>query len=170
MNDYGKLYKADYPFEFKLPWNLIPSKLLMIFWLSLFLLTMINLVFEPENPLPAFRPLDPGIALDYVLCVKEERTVIEDGAFSYKGKYYQLVTDGKREIMPKTKIMVLSSSRIGIKASYDGVIYDTLVLEERPKKKALKLSKEQSQKAHPCKACCRASVAQCDKKEAQFRV
>jgi len=106
---------------------------------------------EPENPLPAFRPLDPGIALDYVLCVKEERTVIEDGAFSYKGKYYQLITDGKREIMPKTKIMVLSSSRIGIKASYDGVIYDTLVLEERPKKKALKLSKEQSQKRTPVK-------------------
>ncbi len=47
--------------------------------------------------------------------------------------------------------MVLSSSRIGIKASYDGVIYDTLVLEERPKKKALKLSKEQSQKRTPVK-------------------
>ncbi|MGB4130679.1 MAG: hypothetical protein WBK45_01890, partial [Tepidanaerobacteraceae bacterium] len=43
---------------------------------------------EPENPLPAFRPLDPGIELDYVLCVKEKRTVIEDGAFSYKGKRF----------------------------------------------------------------------------------
>ncbi|MGB4470492.1 MAG: ISNCY family transposase, partial [Tepidanaerobacteraceae bacterium] len=106
---------------------------------------------EPENPLPAFRPLDPGIELDYVLCVKEKRTVIEDGAFSYKGKYYQLVTDGKREIMPKAKIMVLKSSRIGVKALYDGVVYDTLVLEERPKKKALKCSKQQSLKRSPVK-------------------
>jgi hypothetical protein len=56
--------------------------------------------------------------------------------------------------MPKTKIMVLSSSRIGIKASYDGVIYDTLVLEERPEKEGFKAFKRAITKAHPCKACC----------------
>ncbi len=53
--------------------------------------------------------------------------------------------------MPKAKIMVLKSSRIGVKALYDGVVYDTLVLEERPKKKALKCSKQQSLKRSPVK-------------------
>lgn len=42
--------------------------------------------------------------------------------------------------MPKAKLTVLSSSKIGVKALYAG---DTLVLEERPKKKALKSSKKQ---------------------------
>ncbi|WP_197702822.1 ISNCY family transposase [Thermoanaerobacterium sp. RBIITD] len=51
---------------------------------------------EPENPESAFRPLDSNINLDYILCVKEERTIIEGSAFSYKGKYYQLIKNGKK--------------------------------------------------------------------------
>ena len=107
---------------------------------------------EPENPEPAFRPLEPGIELDHILCIKEERTIIEDSAFSYKGKYYQLVRNGRKAAaMPKAKLTVLSSSKIGVKALYAGVVYDTLVLEERPKKKALKSSKKQPQKRTPVK-------------------
>lgn len=107
---------------------------------------------EPENPEPAFRPLDPGIELDHILCIKEERTIIEGSAFSYKGKYYQLVRNGRKAAaMPKAKLTVLSSSKIGVKALYAGVVYDTLVLEERPKKKALKASKKQPQKRTPVK-------------------
>jgi hypothetical protein len=30
---------------------------------------------EPENPEPAFRPLDPDIELDYILCIKEKRAI-----------------------------------------------------------------------------------------------
>ncbi|MGB3925771.1 MAG: ISNCY family transposase, partial [Caldicoprobacterales bacterium] len=107
---------------------------------------------EPENPEPAFRPIEPGIELDHILCIKEERTIIEDSAFSYKGKYYQLVKNGKKATaMPKAKLTVLSSSKIGVKALYAGVVYDTLVLEQRPKKKALKSSKKQPQKRTPVK-------------------
>ena len=107
---------------------------------------------EPENPELAFRPLEPGIELDHILCIKEERTIIEDSAFSYKGKYYQLVKNGKKATaMPKAKLTVLSSSKIGVKALYAGVVYDTLVLEQRPKKKALKSSKKQPQKRTPVK-------------------
>ena len=107
---------------------------------------------EPENPEPAFRPLEPGIEFDHILCIKEERTIIEDSAFSYKGKYYQLVRNGRKAAaMPKAKLTVLSSSKIGVKALYAGVVYDTLVLEERPKKKALKSSKKQPQKRTPVK-------------------
>jgi len=107
---------------------------------------------EPENPEPAFRPIEPGIELDHILCIKEERTIIEDSAFSYKGKYYQLVRNGRKAAaMPKAKLTVLSSSKIGVKALYAGVVYDTLVLEQRPKKKALKSSKKQPQKRTPVK-------------------
>jgi len=107
---------------------------------------------EPENPEPAFRPLEPGIEFDHILCIKEERTIIEDSAFSYKGKYYQLVRNGRKAAaMPKAKLTVLSSSKIGVKAIYAGVVYDTLVLEERPKKKNLKPSEKQPQKRTPVK-------------------
>lgn len=95
----------------------------------------------------AFRPLDTSIELDYVLCIKEERTVIDGGAFSYKGKYYQLVSKGKGEVaLPKAKITVLNSSRIGVKALYGGVVYDTLILQDRPKKRDLERSEKQAQK------------------------
>jgi len=105
---------------------------------------------EPENPEPAFRPLDPDIELDHILCIKEERTIIEGSAFSYKGKYYQLIKNGKKAAaMPKAKLTVLSSSKIGVKALYAGVVYDTLVLEERPKKKALKSSNKKAEKHTP---------------------
>ncbi|WP_284679366.1 ISNCY family transposase [Aceticella autotrophica] len=102
---------------------------------------------EPENPEHAFRTLDSNINLDYILCVKEERTIIEGSAFSYKGKYYQLIKNGKKApAMPKAKLTVLSSSKIGVKAFYADVIYDTLLLDERPKKESLKLSKEKTVK------------------------
>jgi transposase len=93
---------------------------------------------EPEDPQPAFRPLDPDINLDYILCIKETRTIIESSAFSYKGKYYQLIKDGKKApAMPKAKLTVLFSPKIGVKALYGGVVYDTLLLQDRPKKQAL---------------------------------
>ncbi|MGH2330645.1 hypothetical protein [Thermoanaerobacter mathranii] len=68
---------------------------------------------EPENPEPAFRPLDSNINLDDILCAKEERTIIEGSVFSYKGKYYQLIKNGKKApAMLKAKLTVLSSSKI----------------------------------------------------------
>jgi hypothetical protein len=75
---------------------------------------------------------------------KEERTIIEGSAFSYGGKYYQLLKHGKKvPAMPKAKIDVLTSSKIGIKAFYSGVVYEVKLLEERPKKSALSCPKKQ---------------------------
>jgi transposase len=100
---------------------------------------------EPEDPIAAFRDLDQGINLDYILCVKEERTIIEGAAFSYQGQYYQLTNNGKKAVaMPKAKLAVLTSSRIGVKAVYAGVVYDTKALAERPKKAVASSSKTQS--------------------------
>ena len=98
----------------------------------------------PEDPTPAFRALEPSINLDYILCIKEKRTIIEGSAFSYKGQYYQLTKNGEKAAdMPKAKLTVLSSSKIGVKAIYADVVYDTKALAERPKKAVAGSSKAQ---------------------------
>ena len=50
--------------------------------------------------------------------------------------------------MPKAKLTVLFSPKIGVKAFYAGTIYDTLILEERPKKQALQQPEHKSEKKH----------------------
>jgi transposase len=101
---------------------------------------------EPENPISAFRELDPNIILDNVLCKKDKRQVIEGSVFSYKGKYYQLIKNGKKTpTIPKAKITVLDSSRFGIKAEYSGIVYETIMIEQRPKKASLSRSKAKSE-------------------------
>lgn len=90
---------------------------------------------EPESPDEAFISLEADISLDEILCIKEERTIIEGSAFSYKGRYYQLVKNGKvASVIPKAKLIVLTSPRIGIRAMYANVMYDVKVIDERPKK------------------------------------
>lgn len=90
---------------------------------------------EPEDSNSAFRNLDPSLNLDYILCIKEKRKIIEGSAFSYKGQYHQLTKNGKKaSAMPKATLTVLTSSRIGVKAIYSDTVYDTKILDERPKK------------------------------------
>lgn len=106
---------------------------------------------EPEDDNLAFRFLESNINLDHILCVKEERKIIEGSAFSYKGQYYQLVKgDKKANALPKAKITVLSSSKIGVKAMYSNLVYDTKKLIERPKKTVqIKTKNEKNTKPRP---------------------
>lgn len=108
---------------------------------------------EPEDINPAFRCLDSVINIDHILCIKQERTIIEGSAFSYSGKYYQLIkNDKKASALPKAKLTVLTSSKIGVKAMYSNVVYDTKQLDERPKKAIqIKARKEQDNKSKPSK-------------------
>ena len=97
---------------------------------------------EPENPESAFRNIDPCINLDHILCIKRTRTIIEGSAFSYEGQYYQLIKNGgKAAAIPKAKLTVLDSPKFGIKAIYADVVYDTKVLDERPKRAVTNLPK-----------------------------
>ncbi len=78
---------------------------------------------SPEDNTSAFRALDESINLDHILCIKEKRMIIEDSVFSYGGKYYQLLKNGKKaSALPKAKITVLISNKIGVKAIYSDVI------------------------------------------------
>ena len=112
---------------------------------------------EPEDSTFAFRALDSSINLDNILCIKEERKIIEGSAFSYNGQYYQLIQNGKKAAaLPKAKLTVLTSSRIGVRAIYSDIVYDTKVLDERPKK-SIKIKAEKKDikykpsKDHPWK-------------------
>ncbi|MFY9213400.1 MAG: ISNCY family transposase [Tissierellaceae bacterium] len=106
---------------------------------------------EPEDANTAFRFLDSNINLNHILCIKEQRTIIEGSAFSYGGQYYQLIKgDKKASALPKAKVTVLSSSKIGIKAMYSNVVYDTRKLVERPKKSIqIEAKKVQDNKSRP---------------------
>ena len=102
---------------------------------------------KASDPESAFRQLEPEVNIDFILCRKEERQIIANSGFSYNGKYYQLYKNGKEaESIPKTKITVLTSARIGVKAAYAGVIYDTKLLNERPRRPVKSSPKSESKK------------------------
>jgi transposase len=105
---------------------------------------------SPEDATPAFRALGESINLDYILCIKKERMIIENAAFSYDGKYYQLMINDKvSNALPKAKLTVLTSTKFGIKAMYSDVVYDTRELDERPKKAISHQPKEKIGQAKP---------------------
>ncbi|MFC2144780.1 ISNCY family transposase, partial [Actinomycetota bacterium] len=85
---------------------------------------------------PVFRKLRKDTNLDYVLCSKIPRKLDKGSAFSYKRSYFQLVSGGKPAVtLPRSRVSVLISERIGIKALYSGKIYSVARLEARPKVK-----------------------------------
>lgn len=90
---------------------------------------------EPKQPESAFRDLDKDLNLDYILCVRDKRQADNGSSFSYENTFYRVVRNGKTmPIIPKAKITVLKSSRIGLKAEYSGTVYDIEALEGRPQK------------------------------------
>jgi len=81
-----------------------------------------------------FRKLDKNTNLDYILCSKIPRKLDRGSAFSYKRSYFQLVSGGKPAItLPRSRVSILISERIGIKALYSGKVYSVVRLEARPK-------------------------------------
>jgi len=83
-----------------------------------------------------FRKLDKDLNIDYILCSRVSRKLDRGSAFSYKGKYFQLVSGGKpATVLPRSRVNVMISLRIGIKAEYSGKIYSVARLEARPKSK-----------------------------------
>jgi len=85
---------------------------------------------------PMYRKLGKDTNLDYILCSKIPRKLDRGSAFSYKRSYYQLVSGGKPAVtLPRSRVSVLISERIGIKALYSGKVYSVVKLEVRPKVK-----------------------------------
>jgi len=82
---------------------------------------------EPTNAETAFRSLDHHIHLDTVLCIKMKRVVDAGCVFSFYNRHFALSSTKKSLLPPpKSPISVLISPRIGIKAQYNGTIFEVL--------------------------------------------
>jgi hypothetical protein len=89
----------------------------------------------PRDPQSAFRKLDNAINIDHILCIKDTRQVDNGAAFSYEGSYYRIIhNDCVIPVIPKSKVTVLKSSQFGLKAQYNGSVYDVELLNSRPQK------------------------------------
>ena len=85
---------------------------------------------EPKGE-PVFRKFDRRTNIDYILCTKILRKLDNGSAFSYKGKYYQLIKNGKpAATIPRSRVKVMIGSRIGIKAEYSGKVYSLARIEK----------------------------------------
>jgi len=105
---------------------------------------------EPANPESAFLPLADHIDLGEILCIKQQRVASDGNGFSYGGKYYQLMTGKTRASVPrKAKITVLDNHKSGLRARYNGVVYETKLLDERLRKKAVEKPRQDSKVRQP---------------------
>jgi transposase len=108
---------------------------------------------EADEAESAFLPLDERLNLDNILCVKEERVLDHGHVFSYGGKRLQLMeSEYAAYLPPKAKITVMASPRIGIRAAYKNIVFETKAAP--PKEKA------KSEKMHSGDEKTRASVKQ----------
>lgn len=74
----------------------------------------------------AFQPLDERLNLDNILCVKETRVLDHGHVFSYGGKRLQLMeSEYTAYLPPKAKVTVMASPRIGIRAAYKNIVFET---------------------------------------------
>jgi len=93
---------------------------------------------------PVYRKIGKGINIDHILCRKISRKLDSGSAFSFGGRYYQFLSGGKpATTIPRSRVSVLTSTRIGIKAKYSGKVYSVAKLEARPKAKGyVKVAKD----------------------------
>jgi len=96
---------------------------------------------EPEDNESAFMPLEEGMILGHILCVKETRKLDNGQVFSYSGKRFQIEKSAYSNwLPPRAEITVMASPYIGIKAAYKNMVFDTKPIErkkkETPAKKA----------------------------------
>jgi len=82
---------------------------------------------EPSLADSMFHKPSEGMNVDYILCVKEERTVDAGGIFSFSRKSFK-VEEGAYSgmIPPNARCKVLTSPKFGVKLQYRGIIFNVL--------------------------------------------
>lgn len=90
---------------------------------------------QPESSKSKFITLPKYIDLDTLLCTKFTRTLDNSGCFSLLGEKFQVIAD---DLVPKTKVTILMSRKIGIKVSYNDTLYDVLNCNELPTRNTTK--------------------------------
>ena len=82
---------------------------------------------EPEDSELAYRKLPDNLILDHILCVKQTRIIDNSGVFSLHNRHFQVLKNpGLPEIPKKSKITVIISTSVGIKAEYQGNVYEVI--------------------------------------------
>jgi len=84
---------------------------------------------KAENSKSKFIPLPPHTDLDELLVTKFTRVIDNSGCFSFYNKKFQVVT---KDIPPKSKLTILMSKKIGIKAIYKDKRYNVITCENLP--------------------------------------
>jgi len=98
-----------------------------------------ELAVEPEDCESAFLPLEDGVILDHILCIKEIRKLDNGQVFSYKGKSFQIESSAYSNwIPPKAEITVMTSPQIGIKVAYKNLVFDVKPIgKNKPQEKTV---------------------------------
>ena len=84
---------------------------------------------KPEKDESMFIKLPKYVNLDDLLTTKFTRVVDNSGCFSFYNKKFQVIS---KDILPKSKVTVLMSKKIGIKVEYKGNKYDVITCEDLP--------------------------------------
>jgi transposase len=91
---------------------------------------------EPANPQPAYTQVKEDICIDNILCFKQTRTIDNGGVFSFKGKYFQPISNGSIVTIPsRSQIHVLISPVFGVRIQFKNDVYDVVPFI-KPKRKA----------------------------------
>lgn len=82
---------------------------------------------EPASCENMFFKPTPDTNLDYILCVKEQRTVDTGGVLSYGGKSFKVVESVYSGMIPPgAKVTVLANPDFGLKIEYRKILFDVL--------------------------------------------
>lgn len=86
-----------------------------------------NFAVECEDNSLAYIALPDNLNLDHILCVKQIRSIDNSGVFSIHNRHFQILKNpGLPEIPKKSKITVIISTSVGIKAEYQGNVYEVI--------------------------------------------
>lgn len=101
---------------------------------------------EPKSDKSYFVPVPSYLNLDLLLSIKLTRCIDASGSFTIKNKKFQILDN---KIMPKTKVNIYMSQKIGIIAEHNNTKYKVLCSDNLPNtyknKTADKFFKEHSQ-------------------------
>ena len=150
----GRIERLWQTLQGRLPIELAMNNITLIDEANEFLKTYIyafnsEFAVEPRETDNMFAKPDHIPNLDYILCVKEQRTIDSGGVFSYGGKSFKVEEDTcPGMIPPNAKVNVLIGANFGVKIEYRKIVFDTLRYIP-PKRTAAKKQSELPQKPRP---------------------
>ena len=74
------------------------------------------------QPEPCYRPRNPGLDIDAILCIKEKRRVAKDNTVRYHGRTLQLFADNDRRSYARTRVEVQERSDGRLLVYYQGKV------------------------------------------------